>query len=231
MQKRMGEYADWGDYHERMDPSWGYLPVYLAKMERVEKFLAGYPQAHIIDLGCGEGVLVKSFRQRGYDIVGMDLHYESEYVKRGNILETGEPSGVYDIALCLDVIEHLPYENQEKALDEISRLLRPGGMLLLTVPNLAHFASRLSFLLRGKLIRTSTIRRHPGDRPIGEYRQMLGDRFIIRSLRGIFPTFPLISLLTLWRPAVSIPMHRIYNRLLAYPGWCFLSVFECEKRS
>lgn len=229
MQQRLGEYADRGDYHEHHDPNWKYLPVYLAKRERVEKFLSGHKNSRIIDLGCGEGVLVKHFRSLGYDIVGVDLHYESEFVRRASILDTGEPPASYDIVLCMDVIEHLNFEDQGHALDEIDRLLKPGGLLFLTVPNLAHMASRLSFLLRGKLIRTSTIDRHPGDRPMAEYRDILRKRFHLRSCQGIFPTFPLLSMLTWWKPGLSIPLHRIYNRILAIPGWCFLTVFVCEK--
>lgn len=229
MEQRLGEYADRGDYHEQHDPDWKYLPVYLAKRTWVEKFLETQREACIIDLGCGEGVLVKAYRAKGYNITGMDLHYESEHVKRASILETGYPDGSFDLVLCMDVIEHLSFGDQEHALNEIQRLLRPGGKLLLTVPNLAHLASRLSFLVRGKLIRTSTIDRHPGDRPLNEYRRMLNERFSIRRIAGLFPTLPLLSLLTWWKPAASVPFHRIYNRLLALPGWCFLTIFICEK--
>jgi len=229
MEQRLGEYADRGNYHEQHDPDWKYLPVYLAKRALVEKFLETCRGERIIDLGCGEGALVKVFQARGYNIIGMDLHYESEHVRRGSILETGLEGGSFDLVLCMDVIEHLNFADQERALDEIARLLRPGGRLLLTVPNLAHLASRLSFLVRGKLIRTSSIDRHPGDRPLNEYRAMLARRFSIRQTAGIFPTLPLLALLTWWKPAASVPFHRIYNRLLALPGWCFLSIFVCEK--
>ena len=67
------------------------------------------------------------------------------------------------------MLEHLPYEEQPRALAELFRVLRPGGELLVSVPNLAHLQSRIQFLLRGRLIRTASEFKHPGDRPAGEY--------------------------------------------------------------
>jgi 2-polyprenyl-3-methyl-5-hydroxy-6-metoxy-1,4-benzoquinol methylase len=231
IEKRLGEYAERGNYHESLDSDWKYLPVYVAKRERIDRFFRSLPkETRVLDLGCGEGTLVKKYRGQGYNIMGMDLHYESEFVKRGSILETRLPDSSYDLLLCLDVIEHLSFEDQELAIAEMARLLPPGGRLLLTVPNLAHLASRFLFLLRGQLIRTSTLDRHPGDRPLHEYRDLLKRHFNIVSCEGIFPTLPLIVLLSWWKPEASIPLHRIYNRLLAVPGWCFLSVFICEKK-
>ena len=58
----------------------------------------------------------------------------------------------FDRALCLDVLEHLSFEDQPRAVAELYRVLRPGGELLVSVPNLAHLQSRVHFLLRGRLI-------------------------------------------------------------------------------
>ena len=60
------------------------------------------------------------------------------------------------------------YAAQPVALAEIHRVLAPGGEAFVSVPNLAHLQSRLHFLLKGRLIRTASESKHPGDRPIAE---------------------------------------------------------------
>ena len=57
-----------------------------------------------------------------------------------DILDIPEPDASFDAVLCTEVLEHLP--DPVRALDEMARLLRPGGMLILTAPfwSLTHFA-------------------------------------------------------------------------------------------
>jgi SAM-dependent methyltransferase len=230
MIERSGEYLERGDYHRRLDRRWRYYPIYVEKMRLLEQFLAGVSKdSRIVDLGCGEGVLVESLRQRGYDIRGIDLCYQSDFVERGDITQTGLAANSVDLVLCLDVIEHLSFADQEQAVREIRRILKPGGMLVATIPNLAHFSSRLAFLFTGNLLRTSTIERHPGDRPVNEYKRLFRRYFQLRRVRGVFPTFPISSLLTLAFPGSIVWWHRFLNRCFAYPNWCFLNMFFCEK--
>ena len=224
---RRAEYAEMGDYHRHLDKSWRYYPIYVAKMERVRRILARLPEgAKIIDLGCGEGLLVEELSSQGFDASGVDLNYESEVVVKDDITRTQLPSESFDVVLCLDVLEHLSFADQEKAIAEIGRLLRPGGRLIATIPNLAHFSSRFTFLLLGKLLRTSGIDRHPGDRPIGEYLELLRPGFEIEDRRGIFPTFPLTLFLTVNYPRYMVGWHRFLNTFLAVPGWCFLNLLD-----
>ncbi|MBS1250434.1 MAG: putative S-adenosylmethionine-dependent methyltransferase [Chloroflexi bacterium] len=231
MRFREGEYAHKGDYHRSLDPSWPYLPVYLEKMSKVRQFLDKKdPQKRILDAGCGEGVLVEEFHQRGYSITGLDLNYSSDLVKKGSILDIPYPDGVFDIVLNLDVLEHLSFKHQKVAVGEFARVLKPNGILFVSVPNLAHFASRLTFVTAGKLARTSESDRHIGDRPIGEFIALFRKHFHIRSRKGIFPTYPLLSLLTLWKPSKVVALHKLYNSLAAYPNWCFLNLMVCEKK-
>lgn len=227
-----GEYHAKGDYHRELDPSWRYYPVYKEKMDYVRRYLDSLARTQsIVDVGCGEGLLVEEYRSKGYRIEGVDLNYSSEAVHRGDITALPFEDGHAEVALCLDVIEHLDFSQQGLALFELHRVLEPGGRLLLSVPNLAHFASRVSFALLGKLIRTSSIDRHPGDRPIGEYLKLVRDvGFKVLRRDGIFPTYPGVSALTAVSPRLSLPLHRLHNRLRPPAGFCFLNMLELERR-
>jgi ubiquinone/menaquinone biosynthesis C-methylase UbiE len=140
------------------------------------------------------------------------------------------PDASFDRVLCLDVLEHLAYEDQPRALAELHRVLVPGGELFVSVPNLAHLQSRLQFLLRGRLIRTASEYKHPGDRPASEYLR-LGARagFTLAARRGIFPTVPVLTRLIRRHPRALEPLHRALTALLPVPGWCFLNLLIFRK--
>ncbi len=226
-----GEYAERGDYHRHLDRRWAHYPIYLEKIRLIEEILDALPPfTRIVDLGCGEGLLVERYRGRGYDIRGYDLNYQSEFVTQADLLHLELPDASVDLVLALDVIEHLNFGDQVLALDEINRILKPAGRFVATIPNLGHFSGRLVFLLTGRLLRTSTIERHPGDRPMAEYVKLLRSKFHLRRVRGLFPTLPISSLLTIAFPAAMLPWHRFLNAWWPFPSWCFLNLYDCEKR-
>ena len=204
--------------------------VYLTKIEKLRELInAAGSRKKIIDLGCGEGVLVKEFADKGFNIVGIDLNYQSKYVRRGNILKLNLPQKKFDLILCLDVLEHLNFFDQKKAIEQIDKVLRPGGKVILSVPNLAHLASRFAFFFLGRLLRTSTIDRHPGDRPLSEFLSLLKEKFKDIKVVGLFPTLPLISIATILFPAKVVWWHRFYNRFFAWPTICFENIIIARK--
>ena len=228
---RRGEYSARGDYHRSPDPSWEFYPTYIAKLEAVRRWLDRLPPgARVLDAGCGEGVLVDEYTGR-LAIEGIDPNYSSDRVRSGSLTALPYPDAAFERALCLDVLEHLSFDDQPKALGELHRVLRPGGELLVSVPNLAHLQSRVHFLLRGRLIRTAALAKHPGDRPIAEYLEMAGRTgFELIGRQGIFPTVPVLTRLIRRSPARLLPLHRALTRLLPVPGWCFLNLLHLRKR-
>jgi len=228
---RGGEYAARGDYHRTPDPAWDYYPTYLAKLTAVRHWLEQLPPGtRVLDAGCGEGILVDEFASR-LAIEGVDQHYASDRVRSGSVTALPYPDGSFARALCLDVLEHLTFEEQPKAFAELHRVLGPGGELLVSVPNLAHLQSRVHFLLQGRLIRTASELKHPGDRPIAEYLQLAARAgFELIGRKGIFPTVPVVTRLIRRHPRALLPLHRFLTRALPVPGWCFLNLLTFRKR-
>jgi SAM-dependent methyltransferase len=228
---RGGEYAARGDYHREPDPTWDYYPTYIAKLAAVRAWLNRLaPATRVLDAGCGEGVLVEEYADR-LAIEGVDPNYSSPRVRSGSVTALPHPDGSFDRALCLDVLEHLTFEEQPRALAELRRVLTAGGEVLVSVPNLAHLQSRVHFLLTGRLIRTASEIKHPGDRPVDEYIRLANRAgFELVARRGIFPTVPILTRLIRRHPRRLLPLHRLLTRAIPVPGWCFLNLLTFRKR-
>jgi 2-polyprenyl-3-methyl-5-hydroxy-6-metoxy-1,4-benzoquinol methylase len=228
--RRTGEYATRGDYHAAPDPTWDYYPTYLAKVERVRAYLDALPiGTRVLDAGCGEGVFVSEYADR-LAIEGLDENYSSDRVLKGSLIALPYEAGTFNRVLCLDVLEHLSFDEQPVALSELHRVLAPDGEAFISIPNLAHLQSRVHFLLKGQLIRTASELKHPGDRPIAEYLRLFRQAgFEVVARTGIFPTLPIVTRLIRRHPASLLPLHRWLTRLVPVPGWCLLNLVRLRK--
>lgn len=109
--------------------------------------------SRILDVGCGYGWSTSLLRRRGHDAVGLDLHPGP--VEKGETASLSYVTGdmrrlpfkdrSFDAVACHDVLEHVP--EPEAALLESLRVLRPGGRLIVTGPNLLSFLMGLIFAL------------------------------------------------------------------------------------
>ncbi|KOU56862.1 SAM-dependent methyltransferase [Streptomyces sp. MMG1533] len=112
----------------------------------------------ILDIGCGDGTAAATAAPLlpGHRIIGVDWSQDAlkrarahlTYAIRGELTGDGLPfgTGSADAVLFSEVIEHLV--DPDAALDEIRRVLRPGGHLMLSTPNLAAWYNR-ALLLAG----------------------------------------------------------------------------------
>ena len=132
---------------------------------RVLKLLDGdvHPGTRLLDLGAGPGHfcarLSEHLVKRGVDPAGIitacDLHPE-QFQPEGITCVRGDlgdrlpfEDGVFDLVLCQEVIEHL--SNQQGAVEEIARVLAPGGRAIITTPNILNLNGRLRFLVDGTM--------------------------------------------------------------------------------
>lgn len=224
------KYAKKGDYHKNLDPDWSYTPTYLKKMHHVRKFLDSLPKGtKILDAGCGEGVLVEEYLDKGYTIQGIDLNYESKIVIKRNILDMPFEDKSFDVVLLLDVFEHLLFSDQPKVIKEIQRVLSRGGYLLASIPNLAHLDSRMMFSMSGNFQRTDCEENHPGERPIRENVKLLQEGgFEIKKIIGITLTIPIIyNRIICRKPSWFLWLHNLLD-FFATPSLAMLNIYICK---
>ena len=222
-------YAELGDYHRELDPNWSYAPTYMRKLLHADRFIDGLPaEARILDVGCGEGVLVERYLKKGRRIEGIDLNYESRHVRRASVSEIPAANGTYDALLFLDVLEHLSFVEQPLALRELRRVMKDDGRLLVTVPNLAHLNSRFRLFFRGRLDRTDVESTHIGERPWSENADLLRDAGLqIVRMAGITATFPLLYRRVICRNAAKYRWLHDLLEPFATPALAMITVFEC----
>lgn len=227
------DYATRGDYHRNLDPNWSYTPTYLRKRQEVRKFMEGVSRHELtLDIGCGEGVIAEEFAGQGYRIKGVDANYEGGLVVHGDVLDLPFCDGEAGAVMFLDVFEHIHYADQPKALSEILRVLRPGGRVLMTIPNLAHINSRFQMFFRGRLDRTDIEINHVGERPLAENIALIrGAGFELTSLKGMTFTVPIVYRKLICRHAARLRwLHDVMEPLAAaLPALAMIDVFCCRK--
>lgn len=113
------------------------------------------PPARVLDVGCAGGYIALLLKRLGYDVTGVELNETMARQARERGIDVLEhdleapvplPDGSVDAVHACEVIEHL--FDTEGFLRDLARLLRPGGVLVVSSPNLNSLGNRWR-VLRG----------------------------------------------------------------------------------
>lgn len=141
----------------------------------IEYFKKMNPGQRILDIPAGSGKLTEQLRKAGHIVTPADINrYQSDYVYADMNSRLPFEDSQFDSVVCLEGLEHLldPY----MLMQELIRVTRVGGQIMISTPNIMNMYSRLQFLLTGTFYQF-----HPSqleDIPPGEMR----DRFHISPM-------------------------------------------------
>jgi len=121
--------------------------------DTIESILSGGSGGRLLDVPAGEGALARRLARFGYEVSCADLYPElfkaDEFeIKQADLdgrLPYEDASFAY--LVCIEGLEHI--ENPANAIREFARLLRPGGTLIVSVPNIMNIEERFKWLLSG----------------------------------------------------------------------------------
>jgi 2-polyprenyl-3-methyl-5-hydroxy-6-metoxy-1,4-benzoquinol methylase len=115
------------------------------RLDQLRPWIGPAPR-RILDLGCGYGFLADALAGEGHDVTGVDPDVRAIHTARtrqggayficGGIDSLEDSVGRFDWILLYHVLEHIPHPVE--SLAKLRRMLRPGGQLLIEVPNLLY---------------------------------------------------------------------------------------------
>lgn len=139
-----GEYFRHHDEGQKLEGARGLLA-------RAESLAGG--RGRVLDIGAGRGEVLAAAREAGWEAVGVEpsasfadhaARVSGAEVRREPVERCGFAEGSFDAVILSAVLEHL--YNPDETVREVARILRPGGVLFVDVPNEAGLYFRLGNL-------------------------------------------------------------------------------------
>jgi ubiquinone/menaquinone biosynthesis C-methylase UbiE len=134
----------------------------------------------VLDVGCGPGLMAEPCLSRGFSFSGVDISAamiaeccrrlgssESATFSVGKLQHLPFPDASFDVVLCMGVLEYVANKEQSTAISEMRRVLRPGGLLVISCLNSASLYWMLDrYVYRpAKMVSTSLSRLWSGIKP------------------------------------------------------------------
>lgn len=135
----------WWDPNSEFKPLHEINPLRLNYIDQVSGGLRG---KHVVDVGCGGGILSESMAARGANVTGIDLSDKALKVAKLHLLESGhqvdyrkitveslatEHPQHFDVVTCMEMIEHVP--DPASVIKSCAQLVKPGGWVFFSTIN------------------------------------------------------------------------------------------------
>jgi SAM-dependent methyltransferase len=145
-----------GNYHTRVDEPpeailASHVPGYVDEID-FAIVTSGIRTGRVLDIGCGLGVALQLFRERGWDVVGVEpdagrveyahRHFGLDMIRHGTFDRTFALDGQVDLVFTHHAFEH--FADLTEVMLGIARVLRPGGHVFTAIPTYRHNRSTMS---------------------------------------------------------------------------------------
>ena len=107
----------------------------------------------VLDIGAGQGALSKRLQDAGANVSACDVvpeQFDVPGVQFRAVTSDGRlpfDDASFDVAIAIEVLEHI--DGHDRFFAEVARVLRPGGLVMFTTPNILSLKSRVRFLFTG----------------------------------------------------------------------------------
>jgi 2-polyprenyl-3-methyl-5-hydroxy-6-metoxy-1,4-benzoquinol methylase len=127
-----------------------YSPENRARQQELLKALTGYTRGRrLLDVGCGDGQLLQTAKDEGWDAAGIDLsesaivlcHRRGLAASKTDFFDRSLDEKRFDVIIMSELIEHVP--SPQRFLKRAEELLEANGVLYLTTPNFGSLARRM----------------------------------------------------------------------------------------
>lgn len=131
--------------------TYNYQSRWVSYFTQVDAVLAKNPKT-VLEVGVGDGVVCDYLKKRGVAVTTADVDSALKPDTVASVTRLPFPTGAFDVVLCAEVLEHLPFEEFPRALGELRRVAR--SFVVVSVPHwgpTVHVVVRLPLLGRFQL--------------------------------------------------------------------------------
>jgi ubiquinone/menaquinone biosynthesis C-methylase UbiE len=233
------EAQQWDEHAPRYEEQRTRDAIYMAGLEAAAGALAPQAPALVLDAGCGTGLTIRHYLRPGLRVVGLDVSLQSlRQLRQTTPLDAVVPvradlahlpftEAAFDGVLCANTLQHIPTaEQRRRCIDELTRVVRPGGRIVVTAHSFSIPKQRAQWCKEGTAGSPSGSVRYIYRYEAAEFQALLGAGLQVERVFGAGLPLPYR-----WKLSpLSRVLERSLRRFSASAHWGNLLVGVCHKR-